>query len=464
MTGPGSDTVQRSGDASYAATLSPLLDDVFATVVAGTDSGEAAEIAVAVARAQAERRRVAVADLIGEAPALQALVRGDDPHGISDSFLYGVSLNKIARAANAAGTMFVMPSGTEPVAHESVYANDRWRRLAAGFHQVGALLLVVAAPGTPGFAELCGYVGSVMPVGSVTFPVPPGVRVIAPASAPATPTPLPTPRRNSTAHARAVAAENASSRNRRIVLVVLLLAAVGVLIGTQWTNIARYLPEPLASLGRRPDAPRSDTVTTPPPAAVPLAESTALTGLDSAQRDSAISADSARSAAALAPLEIANPGDSARAARFAVYYASANTREGAMPDERARGLPAIAMSPVPEGGEPWFRVTVGAATARSEADSLLAALRRAKIIGAGSIVIVPFALRLEDSVSAARAQSRIAAFGRQGIAAYALRQDDGTATILTGAFETAEQARPLVDSLTRAGLAPALIYRTGRTF
>ena len=124
--------------------LAPLLDQLCAVVIAGTDASAAAAFAIGVARAQGAKRRVAIADLIGESPALEALNSSDDPHGIADSFLYGVSLNRIARQVNEAGTVFLMPSGTEPVAHEAVYANDRWRRLAAGFHQVGALLLVLS--------------------------------------------------------------------------------------------------------------------------------------------------------------------------------------------------------------------------------------------------------------------------------------------------------------------------------
>ena len=108
--------------------LAPLLDDVCAAVIAGTDPLAAASVAVGIARVQGVRRRVAIADLVGEIPPLQSLVTGDDPHGIADSFLYGVSLNKIARAVNESGNVFVMPSGTEAVAHDAVYANDRWRR------------------------------------------------------------------------------------------------------------------------------------------------------------------------------------------------------------------------------------------------------------------------------------------------------------------------------------------------
>ena len=66
--------------------LSPLLDNVCATVVAGIDSVAAAQMAIGVARAQATRRRVAIADLVGDSPPLEALNHGDDPHGIADSF------------------------------------------------------------------------------------------------------------------------------------------------------------------------------------------------------------------------------------------------------------------------------------------------------------------------------------------------------------------------------------------
>ena len=38
----------------------------------------------------------------------------DDPHGLVDSFLYGVSLSRIAYEVPDAGQLFVMPSGTEP--------------------------------------------------------------------------------------------------------------------------------------------------------------------------------------------------------------------------------------------------------------------------------------------------------------------------------------------------------------
>ena len=77
--------------------IAPSLDSVAAVVVIGEDPDAAAAVALGVGRVQSRRRRVAIADLVGEVAPLQSLVRGDDPHGIVDSFLYGVSLNRIAR-------------------------------------------------------------------------------------------------------------------------------------------------------------------------------------------------------------------------------------------------------------------------------------------------------------------------------------------------------------------------------
>jgi hypothetical protein len=164
------------------------------------------------------------------------------------------------------------------------------------------------------------------------------------------------------------------------------------------------------------------------------------------------------------PPPIANPADSASAARYAVYFATANTRSGAMPDSKVRALEAVALSPVLEGNEQWFRVTVGAATSRADAEGLLARLRTDKVIGSGSIVSVPFAFRVESKVTTNLVPTRLAALGTRGIMAYALRQDDGSATIYTGAFESPLQATALADSLRAVGVAPVLVYRTGRGF
>jgi hypothetical protein len=113
------------------------LDAFHAIVVVGTDPDATAETALGIARVQAVHRRVALGDLLGEAPPIQALVRGDDPHGLVDSFVYGVSLSKIAQQVPESGELFVMPTGTGPVDYEELFGSDRWRRLDRRVSQGG---------------------------------------------------------------------------------------------------------------------------------------------------------------------------------------------------------------------------------------------------------------------------------------------------------------------------------------
>jgi hypothetical protein len=444
--------------------LAPLLDGLCAVVIAAHDPSVAVSTAIGVARAQGLRRRVAVADLIGESPAIEALLTGDDPHGIADSFLYGVSLNKIARAMKGADNVFLMPSGTEPVDHGEVYANERWRRLAAGFHQVGALLIVVARPQVLGFAELCGHLGAIMPVGDATFPTPPNVPLVVPPAPPPAPAPVADaeapPHRESKARAREAAQEDEDSRRRRKWIVLVLLAAVAVAVGAFWPQIVAQLPESVAArLDRSTPGPDSAAVLVQP---TPMDTVPAAGVPDSLAQETDMTGD--RERAPSPPPTVANPGDSANAARYAVYFATANTRSAAMPDPQVRSLSAVALSPVMEGAEPWYRVTIGASSARADAETLLARLRSERIIGAGSIVSVPFAFRVEQKVNESIVPSRLAALASRGIIGYALRQTDGSATIYTGAFESPSQAAALADSLRAAGVAPVLVYRTGRTF
>ena len=450
----------------WGARLAPTLDGVHAAVIAAPDPITAANVALAIARIQGATRRVAIADLVGEVEPLQSLVTSDDPHGISDSFLYGVSLNKIARPIDSSGAIFLMPSGTEAVALEAVYANERWRRLAAGFHQVGALLLVVAVPDTPGFAELCGYVGALLPVGDFRTPLPRGVPLVAPLA-----TASPTVSQDAPAvdddglreaasrgrerRAREAAVEDKASRQRKTFIGIAILFALALVVGTMWPRIVSVLPAPIAELfGRSP----SDTLSREP--LVRVAAPVDGGALDTLARDSADAGTSATPSV----MAVANPGDSASAARFAIYFTSANTREAAMPDDRIRALPSVAMTPVADGADQWYRLTIGAYTDRSEAEALLRRMRDEKLIGSGTIVRVPYALQLEDSVAADVAFARIAAFARRGIVAYALRQQDGRVTIYTGAFEFPRQATLLADSLRTTGIEPVLVLRTGRAF
>ncbi|MFN4771700.1 MAG: SPOR domain-containing protein [Gemmatimonas sp.] len=449
----------------------PLLDGVCAVVIAATDPSIAVSMAVGIARAQGQRRRVAIADLIGEAPAIESQLIGDDPHGIADSFLYGVSLNRIARPMQGTDHVFLMPSGTEAVDHREMYAHERWRRLAAGFHQVGALLVVVARPQVDGFAELCGHIGALMPVGDTVFPTPAGSPLIAPPAPPPPPPPpvegeATPPKRESKARAREVAQQPVESRSRLRWVLLIVVAAVAVAVGALWPQIVERLPASLTAFFATAVPPVDSTAVVVPPTPMDTVPQADRSASDSAavESDSARSDSAATEGSAATTLSVGNPADSANASRFAVYFATANTRAGAMPDPKVRALEAVALSPVMEGNEQWYRVTVGAASARTDAEQLLARLRADKVIGSGSIVSVPFAFRIESKVTESLVPTRLAVLATRGIMAYALRQADGSATIYTGAFESPTQATALADSLRVAGVAPVLVYRTGRGF
>ena len=130
--------------------LAPQLAGLSSAVVIGVDVDASARVALGAARATARERRVAVADLVGAPAALDAVAGAADAPGIIDSFLRGVSLNDIARpAADGTPSLFILPRGSEPTLPEEMLHSDRWSRLAAGFAEAGALLLIVARAGTP---------------------------------------------------------------------------------------------------------------------------------------------------------------------------------------------------------------------------------------------------------------------------------------------------------------------------
>lgn len=435
-----------------------LLDSVNAVVIAGPDPVAAASFALGIARVHGSTRRVAIADLVGEVAPLQALITGDDGHGISDSFLYGVSLNKIARPLEGSGNVFLMPSGTESVANEAVYRNDRWRKLAAGFHQVGALLLVIAVPETPGFAELCAFVGAVFPMGDPAPAPPAGVPVIA------MPRPTPPAVARVVEKAKATGSEDPQSRNTKLIAAFFAILALAIVVGAMSPKIASYLPASIAKLlpgsSKRSKAPGADSVGAK--SGDSLKSGAAATTGDSTRpvASSAISPVSASAA-------VANPADSAAASLFAVYLVAGSTREAAT-EPRIQTLPAVAISPVILDGDSvqWFRVTVGASEDSASALALLTRLRTAKILGqaSGTIVRVPYAFRLEEGLSVEAAPRIIAEYDKRGISAYALKQDDGKVSIYTGAHETVKKAAYLGDSLRTQGVKAVLVYRTGRAF
>ena len=447
--------------------LSPLLDTLSAIVVIGADTNAAALVALGAARAQADRRRVVIGDLVGDLEPLEAVIPRHDPHGLADSFTYGISLNRIGYPVEGTANLFVMPSGSEPVATRSIIAHARWQRLVAGFREVGALLVLVAEPTAPGLEELIPVTDGALLVGDTRLAAPahvitrarprgaarengaatsPDARgdVPAPALVPSNGRVLDDDHALSPEAAMAagipavdaVPAEDrrASSRRTWAIIGVTLAAALVLLAGITATHVFAPPPVETASAGE---------LAPPVPAALP-----------------AMSIPAAEPAP---PVE--NPQDSARASAFSVVLVAANTAAGADDNlQRVTDLPAATAAPSVDGGALWYKVFVGAYAARADAEALRDSLRLAGRAGEiiEPIVRVPFAFLVADAVtrdSVAPMQTRLAA---AGVATYALVQENGTVRLVAGAFATPDEAMHLAPALRAAGVPPRIVYRTGR--
>jgi hypothetical protein len=415
--------------------IASLLGSYSAVVVTSSDSVAAAHVALGIARAEATHRRVVVGDLVGDIPSLRSLVRDEDPHGITDSFLYGVSLNKIGYAVEGAENLYIMPTGTDPLIDEEIFRSARWTKLAAGFGEAGALLLLVAPSDSRGLGDLIDQIDGAVLVKDADLPAAPSALLLARVASP-TPT-LKIPLHRITARA-------ASWKQHRWfypvlgVIVFVLIASLGLALMLARVGQVARPPAPVAA--KPVPAP-----TPPPPRPAPET---------------------------LHVAPPANVNDSASAAAFTVEMLVANTAEGANLFVRKNGaaLPAAAVSPVPIDLErtTWYRVTAGAYTRKYQADSLLFALRKSGVLtdSAGSVTTTPLAL-VVDSVPSQGGivdalHAAVEKYTVRGLSVYALMQDDGGALIYAGAFARADQSAGLVRTLRGAGLNPVLVYRTGR--
>jgi hypothetical protein len=415
--------------------IASLLGSYSAVVVTSSDPVAAAHVALGIARAEATHRRVVVGDLVGDIPSLRSLVTDEDPHGITDSFLYGVSLNKIGYAVEGVENLYVMPSGTDPLIDEEIFRSPRWAKLAVGFDETGALLLLVVPADSPGLADLIDHVEGAVLVKDADLPVAPSALFLARVSSP-------TPTLKIPLHI--IAARAVTWKQHRWfypvlgVIALVVIASLGLALMLARLGQSAHAPAPVAA--KPIPAP-----TPPPPRPAP---------------------ETLQVAPAL------NVNDSALAARFTVEMLVANTAEGANLFVRKNGaaLPAAAVSPVPIDPErsTWYKVTAGAYSRKYQADSLLLALRRSGVLAdsAGSVTRAPLALVVDSVPSQGGITDAVRAaldrYAARGLAVYALMQDDGGALIYSGAFARPEQAAALVRTLRGAGLNPVLVYRTGR--
>jgi hypothetical protein len=425
--------------------LGDTLSSYHMIVVAGADSVTTGHVAVGIARTQSIHRRVAVGDLFAESPPIRELIETDDPHGLVDSFLYGVSLSRIAYPVAGPGQLFAMQSGTEPPTYEEILPHPRWHRLCGGFREAGALLVLAVPANAPRIGDLVEAADGAVLVADAAPETIPFSRVIASVREPRVhakplvsaadlqPDDQPTPwwRRRTAGVAG--------------VLLTLLLVATGLWLAYR----------PLAHTPRPTTYPKPDTAQGLGKVITAPADSGARTTTDRA------------AAASLVPSAI-NPADSANAAVFAVELMTTNTQAGAILKLQKDGtkLPAATFAPVIIQGARWFKVVSGAFTNRNDADSLLVGLRRQNVLeaGRGSVVQVPFAFLIDSGVPAAAVPGMVATYADRGEPVYALRQANGTAWLLAGAFESLEQSMVYGESLRASGITPVLVYRKGRTF
>lgn len=401
-----------------------MLGSYSAAVITSSDVLAAAHVAIGIGLAEAEHRRVAIADLVGEVEPIQSLVTSEDPHGISDSFTYGVSLNKIAQPIDTTGNLFVMPSGTGSVADPAIFSNSRWQRLANGFREVGALLILVAPADAAGLKELIDQTDGVVLVGGTPLDFAPYINVLA-----RVPTPSAPPR---------IEAKKALPMWQIAALLLVLVAIVGSVLYFRNANDA--------AAARKRAAFRHPAVAATSPVGVPAPVA----------------------AETLSVPPPANVADSAAASAYAVELGAWNAPEDAS-DQVMRfrsTLPAAAISPVPTGAnrETYYKLISGAFPTQPEAQALLDQFRYKGVVqdGLGTVVRTPYALLL-DSAAAGHTQRITARYVRSRQTVYVLAQPDGSLKVYAGAFERPEDAASLMATLRAAKFNPTLVYRTGRT-
>jgi hypothetical protein len=446
--------------------LGETLSDYSALVVIGTDPVTTGQVAVGIARIQATHRRVAVGDLFAESPPIQELVQTEDPHGLVDSFVYGVSLSRVAYPVRNSGELYVMPSGTEPPTYEEILPNPRWHRLAAGFREVRALLVLAAPASAPHIAELVAATDGAILIGDAAPEVPEAAIIAslreptrARVSAPASPA-VPLAR---------FSAKHTEKRRR-----IPTAALTGILLTVGLTTAAVWLAARPLSKSGRDRAERTECDSTESAASCvaspPKSPSVPTPSQGGARRATEDVGGTVAKVAGGPAVKIANPSDSVSAAAYAVELSIHNTQAAAILDVQTDGkkMPAMTFTPFIVDTGRWFKVVTGAFANRAEAESLLIRLNRQKMLRGGEHVVrLPFAI-LIDSVSATAAPGAVpgmlANYADQGRPVYALRQANGSAWLLVGAFETPEQASLNMESLRASEGSPKLVYRKGRPF
>jgi hypothetical protein len=112
--------------------------------------GWAGRAVVAVTTAWArEGRRIFLMDLGLETPSLHEVLELPNHEGVTDAFLFGASVQRIARPTPD-GAIFFASAGTPTANPEEVLRHPRWHDLAGGFSETDATLLLFLPTDIPG--------------------------------------------------------------------------------------------------------------------------------------------------------------------------------------------------------------------------------------------------------------------------------------------------------------------------
>ncbi len=125
-------------------------------------SGWASRAAVSIAGAWAkEGRRIFLMDLGLEAPSLHEVLALPNQEGVSDAFLYGASVQRIAQPA-LDDAIYFASAGTATVDPEEVLNHSRWLDLAVGFSETNATLLLFLPSEVPGAESILSLATEVL--------------------------------------------------------------------------------------------------------------------------------------------------------------------------------------------------------------------------------------------------------------------------------------------------------------
>ena len=132
---------------------------VVAAAAATRDWAERTALGLAAGWAE-KKRRILLADLALAQPGLHQALGIENGEGMSDAFLFGSSVLRVARPVRERGFLFV-PAGTATASPEAVAASPRWATVVDECDRVNATVVVFLPADLPGGEHLLAQASDV---------------------------------------------------------------------------------------------------------------------------------------------------------------------------------------------------------------------------------------------------------------------------------------------------------------